>query len=501
MCMFQFKNRKSKKELVAHSKKSNGGKIIFNPGSQTGAKKSDYKFNDIAVNIPGSNFQVTIKAEESKDFNVTDNTIMYHALNTISQEYGKDVIAIPDMYVTFKQGTSGMTCDKTYEEIVNYGGRVIPVYETEDFGKFNGEFGLLDKDTTVICSKLDFDYALLGSERISTFSDDLIISFHIIVPEYEINLISVIAYNKDNIVYTPSVVAKSRTNYHLMTYNDGEFNVELVKTKSNANKDIITVDTSAVNYFIDKLSKVFNEYVPDFRETSRYNIDINRLGTFLGGFCLLGLGRFSVDVTYDENDGLYHIPLIRDTIPVKSDIPSGYGQGLYAVYKTDDGLTNVYIDVTFTKDENGVFHFNGYHSNIPEILGSQSYDVTFDVDIDMTWGETATVNIISSESPIINATNVGRLNIGEITTQGIEQSWVFDRIAGATVLDSDVDYGEYGTALAGSVQYSFDLAIKYKIVFSEQDIREAVYDLVIFSNGEENNLEWKYALVSRSPWL
>lgn len=100
--MIKIKNTKSDKELVAHDYKD--GKVIFNPGSQTGAKKSDYMFNDMTMPIPGSNFQVTIKPQQEIEINA-DNSIQDIALQSIAKEIGATVDNIQpphtvDMIVT-----------------------------------------------------------------------------------------------------------------------------------------------------------------------------------------------------------------------------------------------------------------------------------------------------------------------------------------------------------------------------------------------------------------
>jgi len=117
--MIKIKNTKSDKELVAHDYKD--GKVIFNPGSQTGAKKSDYMFNDMTMPIPGSNFQVTIKPQQEIEINA-DNSIQDIALQSIAKEIGATVDNIQppphSRYDSHRNGVSYMgTSTRNYHYI------------------------------------------------------------------------------------------------------------------------------------------------------------------------------------------------------------------------------------------------------------------------------------------------------------------------------------------------------------------------------------------------
>lgn len=72
--------------------KSATERVKDNAGATTGAKKSEYKFNDMAVTVPGTNLQVNIKPQETYDFSADKSSIAGLALNNKAKELGAEVV-------------------------------------------------------------------------------------------------------------------------------------------------------------------------------------------------------------------------------------------------------------------------------------------------------------------------------------------------------------------------------------------------------------------------
>ena len=81
----EIKNTKSAEELAGHI--TRGNEIYFNAGATTGAKKSEFKFNDVTVTVPGSNLQVKIPPQQTHTFNTADGSFAGIALNSAKKEF------------------------------------------------------------------------------------------------------------------------------------------------------------------------------------------------------------------------------------------------------------------------------------------------------------------------------------------------------------------------------------------------------------------------------
>ena len=68
--------------------KSATEKVIDNAGITTGPKKSEYKFNDVTVVVPGTNLQVKIPPQESHTFDANASSFAGIALNQVKGELG-----------------------------------------------------------------------------------------------------------------------------------------------------------------------------------------------------------------------------------------------------------------------------------------------------------------------------------------------------------------------------------------------------------------------------
>lgn len=102
--------------------KSKYEKVIDNAGAVTGAKKSEYKFNDVTVTVPGSNLQVRIPPQQTHTFNVSENSIAGIALNNAKKELGLnedggDTPVESIIYVNIDTTTYEITCETPYNEI------------------------------------------------------------------------------------------------------------------------------------------------------------------------------------------------------------------------------------------------------------------------------------------------------------------------------------------------------------------------------------------------
>jgi len=502
--MIVFRNTQSDKELVGHGVETDG-KIIFNPGSQTGAKKSDYKFNDISIGVPGTNFQFIVKPQESCELNVNENTTFGYTIASAISEFGDNTEReYPDIYATFEAGgSSDLKCDMTYREIVNYKGKITPRVKLAENYYIEGDFGFYSNVGVSQNGGLDYSFDVYGRSRYLKSTNDLLIWFHWFEPEWEIDELLYYIMRSDNKIYSlPSVIRKNY-NYHLLTYSDEEFSSELV-VDAGAVNDIITVDKSVVDFYIDKISKLYKKCELNYNLTSYYSVDANVQSTLIGEYCLAGCGYYNVYATYDENDGYYHSNLIRNGIIANriSDAEISFGSGLYAVYKDkDSGLTPVYIDMVFEKDDNNEFHFISCSDNIEGIIGNQqSYDTVFTIDgyIEQRQGlKPYAVNftVKADKPPVMVGNKIGKLQIGNIETVGINSLTKFTRIANSTVLTEDTVINDRITVKAGSVMYVFNLALKYDTA------TEFAFDLVVYSDIVANSgeIQWCATEIQRRP--
>lgn len=190
----EIKNTKSATELAGHIKRNN--EIIFNAGSQTGAKKSDYKFNDVMVTIPGSNLQVRIPPQETHTFDVESNSIIGHALNNVKKELGLDNNSGSMNYYYFT-----LSIDPDTEQFVltptldgiefKVGDEVDVEFIVEESIIFNGTAEILNKD-----------FYFLNDDRATQFiklnQGNIIVMCVVIFDEDDNNRIgSVIFYNNE----------------------------------------------------------------------------------------------------------------------------------------------------------------------------------------------------------------------------------------------------------------------------------------------------------------
>lgn len=79
---------------VPYSGDNNSDYAAYNPGSQTGPKASNYKFNTIMLPVPLTNLQVAIPADDGTDANVI--TLV---ANTLIEEEFYKTLQIPGLTI------------------------------------------------------------------------------------------------------------------------------------------------------------------------------------------------------------------------------------------------------------------------------------------------------------------------------------------------------------------------------------------------------------------
>jgi len=383
--MITIKNTKSDKELVAHDYKD--GKIVFNPGSQTGAKKSDYMFNDISVNIPGSNFQTTIKAQSEKEFDVSQNSIMGHIFNAISKEYGNENGGgdepIDDFSVSFivNPETGAITSDKTYAEISQHlNKKSIPATITAGENVVNANT-VLSNPADNVWYNTEIYYGTDGSETPIESSD---IIFYNIEPIPEFSIVHyMIGIKEDDTIALGIMGDIENINYWNFYYiygENGEVKFTNVQTVENSNNRYFYIDNSVYGLVRNKgyTEKAFDadlgvglsfasaslgEYV---RTGITGRCGSSHYETDAGGELQLGIAFannsdeptgfesfahiFGIDCSFNSDKEITEITTTLDSIPNTTSVNTSY-------------------DVLFDLSSNGTF------TQVPEDIVPDNYSV------------------------------------------------------------------------------------------------------------------------------
>lgn len=192
------KNNKSDKELAGHIEKD--GKIILNAGATTGAKASEFKFNDLYFPIPGSNLKVKLNPQDSTTFDVPDNSIMGIALRSIKNELttddGGDTPVENIVYLSYDIGAGTFACELTYSDISSMVGNIKMYlqYEVEE-QQVVVELNTIDGITDLDRAKYFFYSDASGEDGCIAPTD---IVFYYIAPEDSGAEDIVIILTKDN---------------------------------------------------------------------------------------------------------------------------------------------------------------------------------------------------------------------------------------------------------------------------------------------------------------
>lgn len=285
------KNNKSAKELAGHIKRKD--EIIFNAGSQTGAKKSDYKFNDVMVTVPGSNLQVKIPPQETHTFDVESNSIIGHALNNAKKELGLDNNDGGDsgniVYLTFIAQAGQFECDLTYDDIAKMTGNIQMVFQAIISDDYTGE------DTTLVFNLNTEDNVtdLIRGNYQKYNSDDIVKSTDIIFySDFDSNNDGylVVSISNDNMWHIiNNTYYNNDDSVFEILYTNNQLSIEKIQQGlDTSGKKYIVFSQSALEHLISLLSDLgcteyqIQEIYPDDASVNlNFNIQSISLGEYM----------------------------------------------------------------------------------------------------------------------------------------------------------------------------------------------------------------------------
>jgi len=421
--MLKVKNSKSDKELVAHDYKD--GKIAFNPGSQTGAQKSDYMFNTKSITIPGSNFVVSVPANSEREFDVADNSIGKYQMTQYAKDVGLSIDeSLPNDILFTVTGTDEaleVTCNKTYAELKKYG----EVFESNILFNMGSEQKCVG--TSVQPTGLFNFLAYPGGTSLCYNSDKFGIPYIKSVDDVRVYFeaevegskfwLGIYVRSDDVCGIEVAIPYYEDMWYAYFSYENGAVTAHNYYVPDDIGHIAVGFDKSFINY-LESEYVVKNGYrkqltdctLPDYPQ----NLFSNVSSVLFGGYLVNGDKTFVLTDSDlgDYGDGKVYAEL-QYCLP--------------ALIRNDTAVITPTLNVVFTIDENNKeIIFDSIESNYGDIAsaGSQEYDDEFAVTISIV-GDQAVVTVDTQSVPdFTNTVRYGKLGVLNVPEDTEEISWL-----------------------------------------------------------------------------